>query len=407
MVNKIKELGISLKQKSAIAGSKSTVLSLKKSCAFDKVALSSEDNVLINTAKNLTNILYDELGVSPETDNITELLLSKENIIATIGKMFKNKLNLTKANFNDVVEYVTNNYDDTELNMEIKYSIKEIIIKLNAMGYSSEITISDLISSIDVAYAEAVKELSEYNKLLFNFDSMLGIKPLTKLGYSVKDKLRILNKKNIEAFCDFKLKDIEKLDKKNNLSVDEYRILPLGLLDNGYISFYILRYVKNGDLYTMIPRWHTYKINHLLKVKDTNMIVYSGDFDKLKKVYNLIYDNDRLFSPSSVFEEGYDEVTINKELDNYISSLGSVTYDKSKLYTGLDYDFRIIDLVDDWDLQYTSEEDLFKFIVNVSLINFYDNEEQGSYGNFDIKNEFINDIFYSVVYAIAEKLNNE
>jgi len=409
MKNRINELESNLRKRMAINSSKSTVIKLRKSLTFDKMAMSSEDAVLLDTANSLTSILYDELGISTESESINDLLVSKESIIDTIKKMFKSKINLTESKFNDVIKYVDENYDDNgDISIEIKYYIKDVITKLRTMGYECKLTISDLINSTILAFAEANKELSSYNKLLFKFTSMLDTKPLVKIGYGVKDKLKLLDNKNIETFCDFKLKDIEKFDKKNDLHVSEYRILPLGLLDDSHISFYILRYVTNGDLYTMIPRWHEYKIKHPPKVEDTSLELVQGDYGMIKNEYeSRMNKSERLFVPGSVFEESYNEIKINKELDDYISSLGNINYDKSKLYNDIGYDYQYGDLTDEWALEYTSPEPLFKFIANVSLVNYYENVSQNHYGDFDLKYDFIYDIFYSVVYGIAKIINNK
>jgi len=409
MKNRINELESNLRKRMAINSSKSTVIKLRKSLTFDKMAMSSEDAVLLDTANSLTSILYDELGISTESESINDLLVSKESIIDTIKKMFKSKINLTESKFNDVIKYVDENYDDNgDVSIEIKYYIKDVITKLRTMGYECKLTISDLINSTILAFAEANKELSSYNKLLFKFTSMLDTKPLVKIGYGVKDKLKLLDNKNIETFCDFKLKDIEKFDKKNDLHVSEYRILPLGLLDDSHISFYILRYVTNGDLYTMIPRWHEYKIKHPPKVEDTSLELVQGDYGMIKNEYeSRMNKSERLFVPGSVFEESYNEIKINKELDDYISSLGNINYDKSKLYNDIGYDYQYGDLTDEWALEYTSPEPLFKFIANVSLVNYYENVSQNHYGDFDLKYDFIYDIFYSVVYGIAKIINNK
>ena len=405
MKRMIEELCISNEQAKVIRDSKSAVSQLNKSVNFDKHMLSNEDidPLALSMAVMTTNILYDQLGVERKDMTDEELLLSKEGIINIIKKMFKGKpIDLNSAKYQEVVKYVNKGYKKiVNVTLYFKY-LEEYLADLKILGYGNIESFSDLNTAINNANDRVRKDLAG-NDVIFSFDDMLSTSPLKVLGYKPDEKLGMFNGESASSLTDLKLKDLIKSDTKNDLKVDEYRIVPLGMINGGYISFYILRYVKNGDLYTMIPRWDEYKVTKNIKVKQIDFELTPSDYKLIRDTYNSS-DYEDMPNPTSNFYEGYDRSEENKELDDYINSLGHVNYDKDKLWNGKGYAYDNIDFVDEWRLEFESDINLCKFVCNVSLANYYDNQEQMHYGNFNIKYEMAYSLYYDVVYTIAKAL---
>ena len=407
----IEELGAFNDRNRVIKESKATVNQLRESMVFDKHVLSSEDidPTDMKMAVMTTNILYDQLGVERKDMTDEELLLSKEGIINIIKKMFKGKqIDLNNAKYKEVIDYVEKGYKKIDhVTINSKY-LEECLVDLKILGYDNIESFSDLNTALNTVNDRVRKDLAG-NHAIFNFDSMLSTSPLKMIGYKIDEKLDMFSGESASSLTSLKLKDLIKSDAKTGLKVDDYRIVPLGVVSGGYISFYILRYVKNGDLYTMIPRWNEYKITKNIKVEKVDFDITPSDYELIRDTYDSdIYSEDTdLYNPGSEFSESYDEQRVNKELDDYINSLGPVKYDKDKLWIEKGYPYEYFDFVDDWDLKFESDINLCEFVCNVSLANYYDNQEQMQYGSFNIKYEVKSTIYYDMIYAIAKALNDQ
>jgi len=388
----------------AIRDSKISVLRLIKSIKTDKAILANEeiDKDALDMAVTTTSIIYDNLGIDSIGADEKDILLSKEGIVDKIKQLFKaKKFDLANSKYKEVVEYVDANYKELDsVKLPFKY-IKEHLITLKILGYENITNMTEYITAVNDAEKNILDNLQDND--IFAFSNMLDTKPLKKLGYKISDKLSMFNNKSVDSISNIKINDFIKYDKKNGLVVDEYRILPLGIINGGYVSFYILRYVKNGDLYTMIPRWGEFKIVKNITVKEIDFQVTPSDYENLKELKDNSRDLD-IYNPGSDFEEGYDESVVNNKLDKYIESLGSISYDEKKLYNGKGYAYDYFDYIYDWDLEFNSDEKLCEFVCNISLDNDHDNHEQLTYGDLNIKYESSYSMYYDLIYTIAKKL---
>jgi len=409
MKNLIEKLNVSNEQRRAVGKSKSVAIKLAKSLEIDKKMVDSHSvsSLSLEQAVIATESIYDHLGVTSEQadgmSDMESLILSKEGIVNLIKKMFKaNKINLTESKYQEVVDYVDENIEDAgAVVLKSKY-ITDYIEWLSVVGYSDITTATELIDAIQGAKTLIDRYYSENDLDIFKFENMLDAKPLKKLGFKHDEKIRLYNNKTISAISNFKISEIIKKDKKNGINVDEYRILPLGFIENGYISVYILRYVKNKDLYMNLINWDDYKLNGVKKMND-GIVFNKETYLNMKDLYTNT-DYGTIFNPASLFEEGYDENVVNKKLDTYLTTVSGLAYDSSVINNFLYKYTRGADFVNDWDLKFTGDINLVNYVVNVSLDNFYDNEEQDNYGNNDLGYSITRAIYYDLVYSVANKL---
>jgi len=403
----IEELGAFNNRNRVIKESKATVNQLRESMVFDKHVLSNEDidPIDMKMAVMTTNILYDQLGVECKDMAGEELLLSKEGIINTIKKMFSSKqIDINNTHFNNVVKYVEKGYKKIDhVLLDQKY-IEEYLVIFKILGYSDIESFDDFMSAMTTVNDRVRKYIVGNN--IFDFKNMLSTSPLKMYGYKLDEKLDMFSGESASSLTSLKLKDLIKSDAKTGLKVDDYRILPLGIVNGGYISFYILRYVKNGDLYTMIPRWNQYKITKNIKVRPAEFTITPSDYETIRDEYtrHSYYDFSDFESPGSKFSEGYDEQTVHKELDDYIKSLGPVKYSNKRLWIEEGYPYGYVEYMEVEDLEFKPDSNLYRFIQDVSIANYYDNHDQRNYGSFNIEYYALTAIYYDIIYTIAKAL---